>query len=758
MEQAASKDQQIEKFLKSTPWRRAKDGKGKEYYYQKGSKVTQWDKPDVLVEFEKSLLIQTAGPVAEATEKRDGPSATTTSVNKNCTIIPWNELLNAYYSIDSTRMGDSSTAADVLPAEEVARKLSSQDSILEPDVVMNAKAMIQYEGKPISVVNSLSSSYVGLPTMANIALAWLSVANVVKSGESTASQLGGGAADAGSGVASFSSLVLNGIVANMLHQNFDAAPADELVLLWDGLPPYVRGMLLNSSIEPHSYCQKSHNYTIHPNFTTTAGVGVGAGGFSGTLRSICQQHGSARSTSLFIQECSRENARAQRLEPLTLTLTRSSVNSHRSLQDPQQGQQYRREDLPPEVNHILSEAEHIEAFTRLLAKHLSNIDRAASAEKIASAEASAPIILRQEQEQEQEQLKSLCRWSDYVRSTALDIVDSALHICMIVRKCSSPQTQSVPTTDLATAPVYADSYSSELGKRSIDESYRGANGNSTSAKRSSSSSNAAIEAVLQHLQRALPNVPLVTENVSMAVAVKSENARIMREKAALDCDQFSLALPIVHDALLLGTVRRPLLDAITRKVVAPSSTIAAADTAGTTDTTADTAVAAIGRDQFHYLSHARVRDAIMDEYVACSSEKNGTDTNNTNSNTNSSGTKSETPAGDVSSKNGEHKGACTDNDSAGFHTTGDEGVIDALVESSQSLDKLWKIVLSGGSSLHSSSNINGNINSNGNRISGGGGGSSAEKNCDAALKTEVTGRLRRAKDLCKRLTDSVRHY
>lgn len=49
------KENEIKNFLKNTEWRCTTDPKGRTYYYHKGTKKTQWNKPDELVEFEKTL-------------------------------------------------------------------------------------------------------------------------------------------------------------------------------------------------------------------------------------------------------------------------------------------------------------------------------------------------------------------------------------------------------------------------------------------------------------------------------------------------------------------------------------------------------------------------------------------------------------------------------------------------------------------------------------------------------------------------------
>ena len=54
------KEAAIDKFLKTTTWRRAKRGDGKVYYFEKGSNKTQWTAPEVLNDFLASYATTTA--------------------------------------------------------------------------------------------------------------------------------------------------------------------------------------------------------------------------------------------------------------------------------------------------------------------------------------------------------------------------------------------------------------------------------------------------------------------------------------------------------------------------------------------------------------------------------------------------------------------------------------------------------------------------------------------------------------------------
>lgn len=276
------REQKIEQFLKtSTSWRAAKDASGKVYYYDKKTRVTQWEKPDVLAEFERSLdgpaapaaetQPATAAPAAAdaagtataavAAEKKDEqkPHFDKEIVGKYIsalTPLTYSDVERSLFTADMSifSVGDSAAAtaaaavivegvaaevaaAEATPAESVSATacdvpvtqvvpkesaeavVSSKDSILENNLISNVKVLVKHHGtSPVDMVSSLSNNYSGLPSKLKIMLEWLKLATALEN-------------QSPDQVDSVAEGALEEVLADMLKESFQSVRAEHRLLL-----------------------------------------------------------------------------------------------------------------------------------------------------------------------------------------------------------------------------------------------------------------------------------------------------------------------------------------------------------------------------------------------------------------------------------------------------------------------------------------------------------------------------------------------
>lgn len=137
------REEEIEKFLKTTEWRRAKDGKGRTYYYMKGSKSTQWTAPEELVEFEKTLdaklqskeegnavLSSSDAKQSEAAVSKAGNDSSVSLISADSQAIPSTQTISS--SISATPSVSSLQQSIKVPVKIVATKIGQKPAARNP--------------------------------------------------------------------------------------------------------------------------------------------------------------------------------------------------------------------------------------------------------------------------------------------------------------------------------------------------------------------------------------------------------------------------------------------------------------------------------------------------------------------------------------------------------------------------------------------------------------------------------------------------
>lgn len=137
------REEEIEKFLKTTEWRRAKDGKGRTYYYMKGSKSTQWTAPEELVEFEKTLdaklqskeegnevLILSDVKQSEAAVGKAGNDSSVSLISADSQAIPSTQTISS--SVSATPSVSSLQQSIKVPVKIVAAKIGQKPAAKNP--------------------------------------------------------------------------------------------------------------------------------------------------------------------------------------------------------------------------------------------------------------------------------------------------------------------------------------------------------------------------------------------------------------------------------------------------------------------------------------------------------------------------------------------------------------------------------------------------------------------------------------------------
>ena len=144
------KDAELQLYLKGTPWKVYQTDKGKPYYYQKVTKVTQWTKPEDIKAFEDTLTIE-----------------------------QFKKSLKPQQSIASPVVQPK--VVKVLSKEELELLLERRDSILEPKAADTAKALQeQHNVSKEEIVDKLVSNYSGYPAMTRMLVEWIKLANILQ--------------------------------------------------------------------------------------------------------------------------------------------------------------------------------------------------------------------------------------------------------------------------------------------------------------------------------------------------------------------------------------------------------------------------------------------------------------------------------------------------------------------------------------------------------------------------------------------------
>ena len=144
------KDAELQLYLKGTPWKVYQTDKGKPYYYQKVTKVTQWTKPEDIKAFEDTLTIE-----------------------------QFKKSLKPQQSIASPAV--QTKVVKVLSKEELELLLERRDSILEPKAADTAKALQEEHNFPKEqIVDKLVSNYSGYPAMTRMLVEWIKLAHILQ--------------------------------------------------------------------------------------------------------------------------------------------------------------------------------------------------------------------------------------------------------------------------------------------------------------------------------------------------------------------------------------------------------------------------------------------------------------------------------------------------------------------------------------------------------------------------------------------------
>eukprot|EP00981_Chlorochromonas_danica_P008536 scaffold2208_cov170-Ochromonas_danica.AAC.20 len=317
LEEKKSIEDEVNKALKSTTWRKAVDPRSnKAYYYNRQTKQTQWNPPNEIVELESKLkaeILSKREPKAAGAPKEEIlhtadhhlPNARNGGDNNNSSdplsgkvnMESTSEKEKGYESDDSNRTepfpdnvataasSSSSTnshnqqqakAMDVDVeesattsatsaatdkqegnAEEELRlneTLSSKDSILDRDAITNSQKLIRiYKKSPAFIVEKLSGSYCGYPQMCRIMLDVLSFAQALEG----SSQRPGVSSSSSAASTTAAEMVVDGSnfpqsdaeqiildhYSGMIQQRFNKRQADEILLQYDHVPTWIKGMM-----------------------------------------------------------------------------------------------------------------------------------------------------------------------------------------------------------------------------------------------------------------------------------------------------------------------------------------------------------------------------------------------------------------------------------------------------------------------------------------------------------------------------------
>ncbi len=144
------RDAELQLYLKGTPWKVYQTDKGKPYYYQKLTKVTQWTKPEDIKLFENTLTIE-----------------------------QFKKSLKPQQSIVSPVVQPK--VVKTLSKEELEQLLERRDSILEPKATATAKALHdEHNVSKEQIVDKLVNNYTGYPAMTRMLVEWIKLANILQ--------------------------------------------------------------------------------------------------------------------------------------------------------------------------------------------------------------------------------------------------------------------------------------------------------------------------------------------------------------------------------------------------------------------------------------------------------------------------------------------------------------------------------------------------------------------------------------------------
>lgn len=256
------KADELKEFLKGTTWRVAVNDKGKTYYYHKVKKISQWVKPDDIKEFEDTLtqelfLAHKKNIELESSGYEDPLSAISVTALEPAAENSASPALQKATPVKAK-------APRVLTKAELEQIIERKDSILEPNAVSTAKALIQdHHASPEDIVQKLANSYSGFPAMSRMLVEWIQLAKILELKQSAVHLNTTSLAHYGS--AFYGEEVLSAHVADLLKLRFNRKGADSLVTQPDDakslpvVPAYVHTLLQNDNYK----AALQELYTVH---------------------------------------------------------------------------------------------------------------------------------------------------------------------------------------------------------------------------------------------------------------------------------------------------------------------------------------------------------------------------------------------------------------------------------------------------------------------------------------------------------------
>ena len=176
------KNEEFEKFIKSTNWRRQKNdpnastfAKYPFYYYDKVTRQTQWKMPLELQDFMKRLDESISDKITKTSKKVKSIDIPSNASNE----ISFQENL-----ISTNIETEKNLASEIPEVDLVKEKSDLLNLITLPDFILEdnsreilQKLIIDHKENPMDIISQASESYVGQPHMTHILSEWILLGN-----------------------------------------------------------------------------------------------------------------------------------------------------------------------------------------------------------------------------------------------------------------------------------------------------------------------------------------------------------------------------------------------------------------------------------------------------------------------------------------------------------------------------------------------------------------------------------------------------
>jgi len=194
------KEDEIEKYLKTTKWRMRKDDKrNKFFYFNKETSKTQWEVPDDVKKFEeflkevnveRTVLPPTEDVNNEGLSNREGTPENWSPASKGWGSEEENEdtsFVQREISVESAadfaswKEGDTTDSKEELDKErsDLESRLIARDAIMEINIkerVIDRYLQITPEATPLDVIQKLSQGYCGYAQMTHLVCICMQIA------------------------------------------------------------------------------------------------------------------------------------------------------------------------------------------------------------------------------------------------------------------------------------------------------------------------------------------------------------------------------------------------------------------------------------------------------------------------------------------------------------------------------------------------------------------------------------------------------